>query len=253
MNVNATASRDYNSQHCTYDMDPIAVQRGANSPGQAGGNSPAQPPGNGPIQPGENGEDERHPIPQPAPAVSLSAIQKQFGALISDLTRQLSSLEKQLMQSLRQLTAERDEMDSNAPQVSREYPPFNRYGKIITEAARKHEIDPLLVGAVINQESGFRADAVSKAGAVGLMQLMPETARSLGVNDARNPQQNVEGGTALLRQLLDRYNGQLDLALAAYNAGPEAVDKYGGIPPFPETQAYVRDVMESYRASALSA
>jgi soluble lytic murein transglycosylase-like protein len=133
------------------------------------------------------------------------------------------------------------------------YPIFHRYQKIINGSARRHEVDPLLVGAVIRHESGFVPTAVSKAGALGLMQLMPETAKSLGVNNAFDPQQNIEGGTKLLRGLLDRYHGQIDLALAAYNAGTGAVDKYGGIPPFPETQAYVRNVLETYRESALSA
>ena len=84
------------------------------------------------------------------------------------------------------------------------------------------------------------------------MQLMPETAKALGVRDPFDPAQNVEAGTRLLRQLLDRYSGKLDLALAAYNAGSNAVDKYGGVPPYAETQNYVRGVLTSYRASALA-
>jgi len=87
---------------------------------------------------------------------------------------------------------------------------------------------------------------------MGLMQLMPDTAKSLGVSDPFDPQQNVEGGAALLRELIDHFGGKLDLALAAYNAGSGAVEKYGGIPPYPETRAYVRDILASYRAAALS-
>jgi soluble lytic murein transglycosylase-like protein len=132
-------------------------------------------------------------------------------------------------------------------------PLYHRYGKIITDVCRRRQMDPLLVSAVIRQESGFQPNAVSKTGAQGLMQLMPDTARSLGVRDAFDPKQNIEGGATLLQQLMDRYHGQLDLALAAYNAGPGAVDKYGGVPPYPETQAYVRNVMATYRETALSA
>ncbi len=126
------------------------------------------------------------------------------------------------------------------------------YSKIITDVSRRQQMDPLLVSAVIREESGFQPNAVSKTGAQGLMQLMPDTARSLGVRDAFDPRQNIEGGATLLRQLMDRYHGQLDLALAAYNAGPGAVDKYGGVPPYPETQDYVRNVMADYREAALS-
>ena len=204
----------------------------------------------------ERGDEDE--APQTAPvAGSLAAIEKQFAGLVRDLTRQLASLEKQLTQALKQLgdTKPTQNNDPNeCDETKREHRlPMQRYGKIISDAARRHEVDPLLVGAVIRRESGFQPAVVSKAGAMGLMQLMPDTAKALGVSNAFDPQQNVEAGTLLLRQLLDRYNGHVDLALAAYNAGPAAVDKYGGIPPFAETQAYVRDIMEEYRESALSA
>ena len=128
-----------------------------------------------------------------------------------------------------------------------------RYATIIDDAAKRNSLDPALLSAVIDQESGFRADVVSSAGAVGLMQLMPDTARELGVTDPFNPAQNVDGGAKYLRSLLDRYGGRLDLALAAYNAGPAAVDRYGGVPPYAETQAYVAGIMADYRATALRA
>ena len=111
-------------------------------------------------------------------------------------------------------------------------------------AARRHSLDPDLVQAVVAVESGFRPDAVSPKGAQGLMQLMPYTARALGVKDTFDPAANLDGGTRYLRALLARYNGDVSRALAAYNAGEGAVARHGGVPPYPETLAYVRKVLE---------
>lgn len=113
---------------------------------------------------------------------------------------------------------------------------------IICGAAEKNGLDPNVIKAVIRAESGFNADAVSRAGARGLMQLMPSTAMSLGV-DPTDPEQAINGGARYLRQQLDRF-GSLELALAAYNAGPGAVQRYGGVPPYSETQDYIRKVLQ---------
>ena len=114
---------------------------------------------------------------------------------------------------------------------------------IFEAAGLRYNLPPNLLKAVAKTESNFRPDAVSHAGAIGIMQLMPGTARGLGVNDIYDPMDNIMGGAKYLRQLIDRF-GDLQLALAAYNAGPSNVTKYGGIPPFRETQNYVRKVLE---------
>ena len=117
------------------------------------------------------------------------------------------------------------------------------YDSLIAEHASQHTLRPELVRAVIQVESGFNARALSSKGAMGLMQLMPATARELGVRNAFDPSENIRGGTAYLRQLLDRYEGNEELALAAYNAGSGAVDRSGGrIPAYRETRDYVRKV-----------
>jgi soluble lytic murein transglycosylase-like protein len=114
---------------------------------------------------------------------------------------------------------------------------------LVERSARDHSLSPRLLRAVVRRESGFYPCAVSPAGAMGLMQLMPATAAAMGVTNPFDPAQNIAGGSRFLRQMLERYGGNLGLALGAYNAGPGRVDRIGGIPPIPETQEYVRRIL----------
>ena len=123
-------------------------------------------------------------------------------------------------------------------------PPEWAYESLIQEAAVQHDLDASLIRAVVAAESAFDANAVSRAGAQGLMQLMPALAEELGVDDAFDPRQNIMAGSRYLRQLLDAHQGDVALALASYNAGPGTVEHYGGIPPYPETQHYVKSITE---------
>lgn len=126
-------------------------------------------------------------------------------------------------------------------------PPPLHWSEFARREAERQGIDPRLVRALIHAESRANPAAVSPKGAQGLMQLMPATARELGVADPFHPNDNVRGGIRYLAQLIQRYPGRLDWALAAYNAGPGAVDRYRGIPPFPETRRYVTTVLDNYQ------
>ena len=119
----------------------------------------------------------------------------------------------------------------------------SRFDEMIVSASERHRVDPALVRAVVKVESDFNETARSRKGAQGLMQLMPETARLHDVGNVYDPEKNIEGGVRHLRLLLDRYRGDLELVLAAYNAGIQAVEKYGGIPPYSETKEYIRRVL----------
>jgi hypothetical protein len=125
---------------------------------------------------------------------------------------------------------------------------FHRYDSIIRAAATRYQLPESLLRAVIHTESNYYPHAVSRAGAMGLMQLMPRTARTLGVREAFDPSQNIHGGARYLRLLANRYGGDMVLVLAAYNAGAGNVEKYGGVPPFEETRAYVRGVLRRFYA-----
>jgi soluble lytic murein transglycosylase-like protein len=129
------------------------------------------------------------------------------------------------------------------------------YGAEITAAAKKYGLDPALLAGLVKQESGFNPNAGSPAGARGLTQLMPGTAAGLGVTNVLDPAQSLDGGAKYLRQQLDAFGGDVTRALAAYNAGPGAVQRYGGVPPYAETQNYVRAVQANaaaYRAASPS-
>jgi soluble lytic murein transglycosylase-like protein len=135
--------------------------------------------------------------------------------------------------------------------VSAEYvaiPASEAYDEIINEAAEKYDMDPHLIHAVMQAESAFHPYAVSRAGAEGLMQLMPELSDEMGVSDAFDPRDNIMGGARYLKRLLDYHDGNLDLALASYNAGPGNVERYGGVPPFRETRRYVKTIKQIYAA-----
>jgi hypothetical protein len=130
--------------------------------------------------------------------------------------------------------------------------PARSLDQVVKEASEKNQLDADFISSVIHAESGFHTRAVSPKGARGLMQLMPDTASKLGVANAFDPQANVEGGTRYLRGLLERYNFDVPKALAAYNAGPDRVEKYRGIPPYYETQAYIARIIKEYNRKKLA-
>ena len=140
--------------------------------------------------------------------------------------------------------------------VSAEYiaiPAHQAYDDIIEEAASKYEMDANLIRAVMQAESAFHPYAVSRAGAEGLMQLMPDLADEMGVSNVFDPRDNIMGGARYLKRLLDYHDGNLDLALASYNAGPGNVERYGGVPPFRETRNYVKTIKQILKTRKRSA
>ena len=164
----------------------------------------------------------------------ISTIESQFQSLMSyGVQKPAEDFQKILDKSISNT--------KNPNKVSR-----TEINELIDKYADKNGLDADFVKAVINQESGFNPNATSKCGAMGLMQLMPGTAQGLGVINAYDPEQNIEGGTKYLKGLMDRFDNNKSLALAAYNAGPNAVKKYGGIPPYQETQNYVKNVLGKY-------
>jgi hypothetical protein len=164
------------------------------------------------------------PLPLAAPADSHGAISVTFGSAIS----------------------------GPAKFGSPKFLPASGLNQVVNSASAAYHLDPDLVNSIIHAESGFNSRAVSPKGARGLMQLMPGTANQLGVNDAFDPQANVTGGSRYLRELLERYNFDLVKALAAYNAGPQRVEQYRGVPPFRETRAYVARIVHEYNTKKIA-
>jgi hypothetical protein len=140
---------------------------------------------------------------------------------------------------------------SLCPDVQAKPQPPTKYDSIIRSIAANYGLEPTLIHSIIRTESNYDPDAVSPKGAKGLMQLMPETAERYGVRDIYNPRENIEGGVKYLKYLMDLYNKKTDYVLAAYNAGHNAIKKYGGIPPFPETRRFIEKVKATYPNSTI--
>jgi hypothetical protein len=147
---------------------------------------------------------------------------------------------------------DRFEKDLSAPATGKVRDSSQPMSEVINTISNRHHLDPDLINSVIHAESGFNPRAVSRKGAQGLMQLMPRTASHLGVSNVFDPGANVEGGTKYLRELLERYNFDLIEALAAYNAGPQRVEQYHGVPPYYETQAYVARIIRDFNRKKLA-
>lgn len=130
-------------------------------------------------------------------------------------------------------------------------PSRKTYDPVVRRVAKRYGVEPELIHAIIRAESNYESTAVSPKGAIGLMQLMPATGKAYGVNDFIDPEENIEGGTKYLKDLIRLYEGKTSLVLAAYNAGQEAVRKYKGIPPYPETRDYIKRIQAGYKNANL--
>jgi soluble lytic murein transglycosylase-like protein len=197
-------------------------------------------------------------INQPTTQSGNGLFQEMLSGILSEQSNALGATATRLEELFNSAQTAVNNLDLAKQSVSHMLPPVQLtkvaaksnadFDGIIDKAASMFNIPAKLIKSVIQKESNFNPNAVSHAGASGLMQLMPATARGLGVKNVFDPAENILAGSKYLRQMLDRYDNNLELALAAYNAGPGNVDKYGGIPPFKETQNYVRKVTDVFYA-----
>ena len=180
----------------------------------------------------------------PFEEVLQSSAKSNFGTLLLD--PRIKQVNANIVKQAPQISLKNALTEATAIQANTQVSSKSQILNVVSQISKKHGVDEKLVQALIKQESGFNPKAKSKAGAMGLMQLMPATAKNMGVKDPYNTVQNVEGGVKYLKSMLNKYNGNIILALAAYNAGPGAVDKYSGVPPYSETQNYVRNILANY-------
>lgn len=167
---------------------------------------------------------------------------------IEKVVQRINSIEQRFQQAKPAVNADQpfSQVLQNTQKTIGASPRETEIAKLVQQSALKHGVDPKLALAVATAESSLNASAISPVGAAGVMQLMPTTASSLGVKNLYDPQENIEGGIQYLKQMLSSFNGDVPKALAAYNAGPEAVKRYGGVPPYQETQQYVAKILASY-------
>jgi soluble lytic murein transglycosylase-like protein len=210
------------------------AQPTAQTPAQPAAQTPAQPTAQAPAQPARIPFQEAMEKQRAAAAIQRDAVRKQ-AEMAAQWRTPATSFE----------ATEAPEAECS-PIAEVELTP------LIDAAAQTHSVEPKLLRAVMERESGFRPCAVSPKGAQGLMQLMPDTAGELGVEDAFDPKQNIDGGARFLKQLLDKYKGDLPLALGAYNAGPSTVDQTGKVPDIPETRDYVAAILKKMLAAPAS-